>query len=141
MGWTRPYYRNTLANQDLLGLDSIQGILEFAERFPKAKFRLVVSEEDREHPYSEYSIIRQLEEEGYARATWTRDPEPNVGDGAPMLLLERLQLTIKGHEHLDSLRQRSKAGRWKKRIRDLAWIVPTSIITTLLTLLLRDLFS
>jgi DNA-binding PadR family transcriptional regulator len=119
-----PYTRKTLIRTDFFGLDSVQGLLEAAESYGDGHvvlhFRLgeVVD------------LVNQLVEEGYVTASW------EAGSNG-LQKLATLGLTIKGHEHLHVLRQRSRTGRFHKRLADLGWIILASVLTTLVTLQVR----
>ena len=75
-------------------------------------------------------MIKQLEEDGYVKSEWE---ETSDQEGAHWNL-QKIWLTTKGRELLHTLHERSRAGRWKKRIIDLSWVIGTAIATTLITL-------
>lgn len=121
--------------KDLYGIDSVQGLLELGVWYKGAwgdPILLSVSTDPNDYSYGMYETLCQLENEGYLILDWSEPPD-RPGD----LRLDRVRLTVSGHELLESLRERSRAGRWKKRFKELMWIVPTSVVTTLVTIALR----
>ena len=119
-----PYTRKTIIRTNFFGLDSVQGLLEAAEWYGDGHVILSFP------PGEIVDLVNQLAQEGFVVASWNA-----ASDG--VLKLAKLGLTIKGHEQLHMLRQRSGTGRLRKRLADLGWIILTSVLTTLATLQAR----
>jgi hypothetical protein len=111
-----------------LMMQSVQGMLEFAETYDGRDVVNIALVADTELG----RMLKQLEEEGYVKLGL--EPHPNREGFST---LQRLSLTVKGYEHLHTLRQRSGLSRLRKRLADIGWVVITAALTTLLTLYVR----
>lgn len=125
--------RRGLIRGNFLGIDSLQGILECATWYagpgsPGGSVVFCASRDDAQQPDSLLATICRLEDEGFLQAIWGPEDEGGV------IQLESLTLTVAGHKLLAELREKTAAGRLKRRLSDLLWIIVVSILTTLATL-------
>ena len=116
---------------NLGGLDSIQGLLELAEWYPVAHISIVVGQEQFDDPYSPWGRLRELETEGLIRTRWA---VRNSSDHT----LDKVWLTVAGHEKLKALREASKEGRWRARVSRHGGAAVTPMLTTLATLWVKS---
>jgi hypothetical protein len=131
MKW--PLVRSTFIRGDFFGMDSLQGLLELASRYegvdaPPGYVMFCAVRGEEKHPDSFFSTIVRLQNEGYLQAEWVPSEDNSY------LQLHRLTLTIAGHKLLAELKEKSAAGRFKRRLSDLIWVIVVSILTTLVTL-------
>ena len=85
--------------RDPVGIDSIQGLLEWATWYGKGRsIHLSFSEEESADPNGSIVALRQLESEGYVQFQLSDAENGHVG-------LELLTLTIAGHRLLAELRR------------------------------------
>lgn len=133
-GW--PYFRNWLHSRHPAGIDSIQGVLEIAEWYPDSPPWLHVGETARADPYHAAGMLRQLEIDGCVKTVWIENAIVRPGE-EPLARLEKIWLTPKGYELLHTLRERSRAGRFRKRFIDSLWTVIVAAATTLATLYIK----
>jgi hypothetical protein len=117
--------RPSLRDLNFFGVDSVQGLLELAEWYGEGHVAMSFNPDDSGKQVID--LLNQLDQDGYVRVVWETMPE-----GA--LRLASATLTIKGHEHLYLLRERGGLRRVRKRLVDIAWMVLTSIVTTLVIL-------
>jgi hypothetical protein len=148
----RQLQRKTLLPTQSWGLDSVQGLLEFAEN-PGNIFKIVFDTNDINDFSSPYFHFKQLEKEGYLNIQWLeyastdKKTESNGNIYIALIsdedksrlkgnevLMNQVSLTTSGRNLLEDLRQKAKLGTLKKRIIDLLWVIATAIITTLITL-------
>lgn len=127
------FERKTLLRTDWFGLDSIQGILYFVDRYSDRSF-LCFNSSTEADVAGIYFYFRQLEKEGYVILNLiSKEDSPN------MLILRNAALTINGRKLLDELTAKSKSGSVKKRFIDILWIVAVSVITTLIALWIKGM--
>lgn len=128
------YRKNLISHDAMAGLDSTQGYLELGTWYKDAGVNFICDVEDQSKFGSMYHELCKLQAEGYLDVEWV--PYPN-DDGRNALQLNQVHLTTSGRCLLDDLQSKSKAGRIKKRLGELFWVVATSMATTLVVLWLR----
>lgn len=125
------FERKTLLKTDWFGLDSIQGILYFIDRYSDGSF-LCFDQSTVSDVTGIYFYFQQLEKDGYVVLNLIpKGNNPNI------LILRSAALTINGRKLLDELTAKSKSGSVKKRLIDILWIVVVSMITTLIALWIK----
>ena len=128
------FYRDTLTSHDGLRLESIQACLEEALTYNNGEHWILnFSLGDSTNPESILFNLRELEKGGFINLCL----EERIDPSGPLLKTTHLSLTIAGRNLLDELQQKSRWGGLKKRIGDLAWIVLTSAVTTLIVLWIK----
>jgi DNA-binding PadR family transcriptional regulator len=123
------YLQTPFWQAELFGLNSVQGILEMGGWY--AEGHVILHFDPAANPGARQIVetLEQLQQEGYIKAELTPMPnEPTV------MRLQKIALTVKGHEHLRTLRDRSTGSRFRTRATEIAWIIVASILTTLATL-------
>ena len=126
------FYRSSLIKRGLLGLDSIQGLLELSTWYVGDDGGYItLSKKTSGHSGRNFETLKQLEKEGYVTLKFL--DENNEG-----VKLESVTLTISGHKLLAELRDKSAKGRLKKRLGDLVWVILTSVLTTLVVLWIKQ---
>ncbi len=129
------FYRTTLIPKNGLGIDSIQGFLEMANWYNDCRTILVCNKKDKDKHGTVFFILNQLEKDGIVNIEWSYNSFPNDKDMKDMLELKQISLTVQGYKLLDELQNKSKFGSLKIRIKNLIWIVLTTIITAIITTL------
>ena len=125
-----------MPERGLFSLHTVQDYLELACWYGDEEGVQFICTQDQMTDYgSMYSELNQLTEEGYLLVEWEPYPLENEPDG---LLLKQITLTTAGHKLLDELDGKSKTGKLKKRVSELAWVVITSMATTLVVLWVRQ---
>lgn len=125
----KDFARTSIFRKGFFGTDSIQGLLELATWYNEGNvFRLTFNNKE-STAYSDRLLdtLKQLEKEGYITLQFSNLTDDHI-------ILDFIRLTISGHKLLSELRDKSTAGELKKRIGDLAWVILTSIATTLVVL-------
>lgn len=129
------FYRTTVIPTDPFGLDSIQGLLEEALTYNNGEHWSVSFDPcDLTKPNSILFNLKELEKSGYVNLVLEDMNQDGIG---PNLRMTHLSLTIEGRKLLEELRERSRWGRFRRRIVDLIWILVTSSATTLAVLWLK----
>ena len=131
----RHLYHKRFTPEHLLGFDTVQDYLELACWYCEGGVNFICTQDDKASYKSMYSELNQLEKEGYLLVEWEPYALEDEPDG---VLLKQITLTAAGHKLLEELNERTKTGRLKKRISELAWVIVTSIATTLVVLWLRQ---
>lgn len=125
------FERQSILRQNFFGIDSIQGLLELATWYNEEKESgFSFSLDDDTSAHGVFNTLKQLEKEEYINLEFATGKEGHVE-------LKTITLTIKGHKLLTELRDKSGAGKIKKRLADLGWVVITSVITTVLVLWIK----
>lgn len=126
--------RTLLPTEYMFGFDSTQGYLAFAASGIENQRQIAFGDAD-ENDYSSHLYrLKQLAREGYIEAEWSVSTQ---GEGETYHSIRQMCLTTKGHELLERLQGESGAGQLKRRLKDLAWVVVTSVCTTLVVLYIR----
>jgi hypothetical protein len=124
----KDFARASIIRRDFFGFDSIQGLLELATWYDEGKdVHFVFSRKTSKYSHRLLDTLKQLEREGYVTLQFS-----DTEDGH--MCLESITLTINGHKLLAELREKSAAGKLKRRLGDLVWVILTSILTTLAVL-------
>lgn len=132
----RPYFleRTTFLPSQAFGLDSIQGYLELALRYPGWNVIFNCDPAEKGLLHSMHFQLSQLEKEGYLVLEWAPS---KAHDGREMLELKQIALTTSGHKLLGELRGKSKLGKVKERLATIAWAAASSVVTTLVVLAIK----
>jgi hypothetical protein len=117
-----PLSRKTLFPTDILGCDSIQGVLEFAMRYNRNNFIMGFAKEEASQLNSLYSTIQRLAREGYLEVQWNSDQQERYQ-------LDQIALTTEGGKLLAELQGKSKGGRFASKLSTIFWAVVTSAVT------------
>lgn len=123
----KDFTRKTIFVRRPLGVDSIQGLLELSTWYNDNKYLYLGFPDNND---TLIVPLRQLEKEGYVIIKISKDERG-------LDTLDEINLTISGYKLLSELREKSAMGKLKKRIGDLAWIIATTIVTTVVVLWIK----
>jgi len=122
-----PYQRRSRFGRRGFGvIDSVEGLLELGESYNVRGMRVSWDPDGTDYAREVVRLLKQVEDEGFIKATLHK----HIYEGRELVQLTALSLTVKGHEHLRLLRERAGFHRVKKRLADIAWVVATSAVTT-----------
>lgn len=129
-----PLERATFLPTHAFSLDSVQGYLELALRYPTWNVTFHCDPSDTTKLHSMYFQLTQLEKEGYVVLKWVAG---KVDDGLELLELKQIALTTSGHKLLGELRAKSRLGKVKERLSTILWAAASSVVTTLVVLAVK----
>lgn len=120
-----PLSRNTLFLGNIFGLDSIQGVLEFAMRYNPRRITMSFPNEEQFQLNSLYSIIQRLAKEGYLEVIWNAGYQEGFQ-------IEQIALTTEGGKLLAELQGKSKGARFATTLNTIFLSILTSAVTAYL---------
>ena len=110
---------------------SIQDYLELALWYHEGHVQFACDPDDKTNHGTMLFVLNQLEANEQINIEWEDSVE---SDDRKMLIIKQISLTVKGHQLLNEIKQKSRIGIIKKQFRNLLWVVLTIIFTPLVIL-------
>jgi hypothetical protein len=124
--------KNLLAVEMTTRLVTTRDALEWARDYDGRLMRVLFPVEGPDMHRGPVAQFNRLQEAGYLRVSWE---EERRDDGA-FMAIKSIVLTTSGEDYLRDLTRRGLRSRVGARMVELLWIILTTVITTIVTLLL-----